>query len=61
MAKSLEVLLKQVNAQAPGRSKVSDGGIGDEEHSSRASDHNPNAAGVVQALDLTHDPAGGFD
>jgi hypothetical protein len=61
VAKSLDVLLKQVNEQAPGRSKVSDGSIGDSAHSSRTSDHNPNSAGVVCARDFTHDPADGFD
>jgi peptidoglycan hydrolase-like protein with peptidoglycan-binding domain len=61
VAKSLDVLLKQVNEQAPGRSKVSDGSIGDEKHQASKSDHNKNAAGVVQARDFTHDPADGFD
>jgi peptidoglycan hydrolase-like protein with peptidoglycan-binding domain len=61
LAKSLEVLRSQVNQQSPTRNKASDGTLGDEAHASRASDHNRNSAGVVQALDLTHDPAGGFD
>lgn len=61
LAKSLETLRKQVNAKYPDRSKSSDGTIGDTAHSARKSDHNPNAAGVVCALDLTHDPASGFD
>jgi len=54
-------LLEQVNAAAPDRSKASDGWIGDEAHSSRKSDHNPNKKGIVQAQDFTHDPAGGCD
>ncbi|MFS3128663.1 hypothetical protein ACLM5J_09685 [Nocardioides sp. Bht2] len=61
MARSLDVLLNEVNAAAPKRSKVSDGGIGDPAHSARVSDHNPNDAGVVRARDFTHDPAGGLD
>ena len=61
LAKSLETLHSQVNAKWPNRSKDSDGSIGDEHHSARSSDHNPNAAGVVCAIDITHDPKGGFD
>lgn len=61
LAKSLEVLRNQVNVAYPNRSKVSDGTIGDTAHTASASDHNPNAAGVVCAIDLTHDPAHGFD
>lgn len=61
LAKSLETLRDQVNAAYPKRSKASDGTIGDAAHSSRASDHNPNKAGVVTALDITHDPANGLD
>lgn len=58
-AKSLTKLLSQVNEMFPNRSKVSDGEIGDTAHSQRKSDHNPNSAGVVQALDITNDPANG--
>lgn len=61
LAQSLTILRSQVNNKYPKRSKVSDGWIGDTAHSSRASDHNPNSSGVVQAVDLTHDPANGFD
>lgn len=60
-AKSLDVLLKQVNAKWPDRSTKSDGTIGDTAHSARKSDHNPNDAGVVCARDITHDPAHGLD
>lgn len=60
-AKSLDALLNQVNALYPTRSKSSDGWIGDAAHAARKSDHNPNSAGVVQAIDITHDPARGFD
>lgn len=61
LAKSLDVLRAQVNARWPDRNKGSDGWIGDTAHSARKSDHNPNSAGVVQALDITHDPRGGPD
>lgn len=62
VAASLQQLLAEVNASAPNRSKASDGALGDAQHSSRASDHNPcDCHGVVCARDFTHDPAGGFD
>lgn len=61
LAKSLEILRSQVNAKYPSRSKNSDGSIGDESHSARTSDHNPDDSGVVRAIDITHDPHGGFD
>ncbi|EMD22928.1 hypothetical protein [Amycolatopsis azurea] len=62
VANSLDILLGQVNALAPDRSRVSDGSIGDADHSARLSDHNPNdyrnGAGRYQvcARDFTHDP-----
>lgn len=61
LAKSIETFRSQVNQAAPNRSKASDGTIGDAAHSARKSDHNPNAAGVVCAIDITHDPAGDMD
>lgn len=61
LARSLESLRAQVNQIAPGRSKISDGSIGNAEHSARLSDHNPDGDGVVRALDLTDDPRGGLD
>lgn len=61
VAKSLLALRDQVNGRWPSRRKDSDGSIGNAEHSSRTSDHNPNAAGVVCAIDITHDPASGCD
>ncbi len=65
VAASLEVLRKQLNAKFPNRKKDWDGGIGDEAHASRDSDHNPwvkdGGIGVVTARDFTHDPAGGVD
>lgn len=61
LAKSLETLRTQVNAKWPNRDKSSDGWIGDPAHQATKSDHNPNSAGVVTALDITHDPAHGLD
>lgn len=60
VAKSLEVLLKEVNKRWPGRSKASDGSIGDAAHAARTSDHNPwvkdpDGTGVVRARDFTAD------
>lgn len=61
VAKSLDVLRSQVNALCPKRSKISDGTVGDLAHSKTKSEHNPDSNGVVRALDLTHDPANGFN
>lgn len=61
LARALEKLRSQVNDKWPNRGKGSDGSIGDVKHSSRASDHNPDPAGVVRAIDITHDPKAGFD
>lgn len=61
LARALETLRSQVNAKWPNRSKSSDGSVGDTSHSARKSDHNPDANGVVHAIDITHDPKGGFD
>lgn len=60
LAPSLIALEAEANALAPRRSKKSDGSIGDMAHAMRTSDHNP-AGGWVHALDLTHDPVGGYD
>lgn len=61
LASSLVRLRDQINAAYPNRSKASDGWIGDAAHRASASDHNPNSADVVCALDLTHSPQTGFD
>ena len=65
VAKSLTTLRDQINALAPKRRKDSDGTIGDAAHCHRDSDHNPHvrdgSMGVVTALDITHDVAGGCD
>lgn len=67
MAKSLGAtgklgLLGEINRSAPNRDKSSDGGIGDQRHRARKSDHNPcKCHQVVCARDFTHDPDDGFD
>lgn len=55
VARPIEDLFDQVNATAPGRSKASDGTIGDSRHAATKSDHNPRK-GWVHAGDVTHDP-----
>ena len=65
VAESLKKLRSQINQLAPSRSIASDGTIGDAAHASKDSDHNPRVTdgsiGVVTALEITHDPAGGCD
>lgn len=61
LAKCLITLYDQVDARWPNRRKDSDGSIGDARHQATVSDHNPGPDGVVEAIDITHDPAGGFD
>lgn len=61
LANSLVQLRKQVNEAFPDRDKSSDGSIGDAAHSKRPSDHNPNADGVVTAIDVDRDFNDGHD
>lgn len=61
LARALEKLRSQVNGQWPNRGKASDGSVGDTSHNARKSDHNPDANGIVHAIDITHDPKSGFD
>lgn len=60
LAPSLQAMVAEADRLAPKRRRASDGSIGDVSHQSRESDHNP-SGGWVDALDLTHDPRGGFD
>lgn len=69
--RSLDVLLGEIDAVAPNRSKASDGSIGDPDHQTRVSAHNPEDTedssdgndpdNQVDARDFTHDPANGAD
>jgi len=61
LAKCLIQLRTQINEAFPARDKSSDGSIGDTAHSARKSDHNPNAAGVVTAIDVDRDFNDGHD
>jgi hypothetical protein len=62
LAKCLVTLIDQIDQEVPSRDKHNDGTIGDLAHQGRESDHNPHVAGgVVTALDVTDDPASGFD
>jgi hypothetical protein len=54
-------LRAQIDVMAPGRDKSSDGTIGDPAHQARNSDHNPDADGVVTAMDISNDAAHGAD
>lgn len=60
LAPCLVTMVNEADRLAPNRSRVSDGTIGDAAHSARKSDHNIEG-GEVDALDLTHDPTGGWD
>lgn len=64
IAKALLQLRAQIDTRYPGRSKKSDGGIGDTAHATRNSDHNPwvkdGKIGIVTAIDITNDPAHGL-
>lgn len=61
LAKSLVQLRAQIDALHPDRDKSSDGWIGDMRHRMRKSDHNPNAQGVVTAIDVDEDVSQGVN
>jgi len=52
---ALVTLRSQIDNANPGRDKASDGSIGNADHSARKSDHNPAAAGNVNAIDVDED------
>lgn len=62
-ARCIATLRDEVDRLAPGRDKSSDGVRASPQHTARnpTSDHEPDAHGVVHAIDITHDPASGVD
>jgi peptidoglycan hydrolase-like protein with peptidoglycan-binding domain len=55
LAPSLVSLRSEINGKWPNRDKRSDGTVGNAEHSSRVSDHNPNERDLVNAIDIDVD------
>jgi len=62
-ALSITTLIRQINALAPHRSKLSDGTLGNKAHQALGddSDHNPWFNNIVTAVDTTDDPSGGLN
>jgi len=58
LCKAGQQLRLQVDDSFPDRDRTSDGWIGDTRHSTRPSDHNPDAAGIVRAVDIDRDLSG---
>lgn len=55
LAPSLVALRSEVKKAFPNRDTASDGWLGDAAHRARKSEHNPDARGVVHAIDLDTD------
>ena len=55
LAPSLRLLRSEINTRWPNRDKSTDGSVGDLSHAARASDHNPNSRGSVNAIDVDKD------
>ena len=55
LCKAGQQLRLQVDDSFPDRDRTSDGWIGDTRHQARPSDHNPDAEGIVRAIDIDRD------
>jgi hypothetical protein len=58
LCKAGQQLRLQVDDSYPDRNRTSDGWIGDTRHQARPSDHNPDAEGIVRAIDIDRDLSG---
>ena len=58
LCKAGQQLRLQVDDAFGDRDRTSDGWVGDLRHASRPSDHNPDAAGIVRAIDIDRDLSG---